>query len=100
LENIKSIENKEIKSTKKNKSYSIPKGLLFQYVCCPHYLQEVCIYFSFVLLQPTSISMICLLLWVISNLSVSANNQFKWYKHHYNAKEYPKDWKKLIPFIW
>jgi hypothetical protein len=32
LENIKSIENKELKSTKKNKSYIIPKGLLFQYV--------------------------------------------------------------------
>lgn len=99
LENMKKIDEKEIKS-KKNKIYSIPKGLLFQYVCCPHYFQEICIYLSFFLLQPTSLPMLCLLLWVISNLAVSSNNQFKWYKHHYNSKDYPTNWKKLIPFVW
>lgn len=83
--------------------YLLPNDSLFYYVCCPHYLMEILIYTSFYLLDVTSTSRLFLLLWVISNLSVVANENMIWYK-----KEFPdeikvkvsKQYKRLIPFVW
>ena len=58
--------------------YSIPHGGWFQYVGCPHYLAEILIYVGFFLLMP-SIQTFALLVWVISNLTVSAWNSHQWY---------------------
>ena len=82
-------------------SYSFPRGFGFDYVVCPHYTSEIVIYISFLMLNPASSSLFCMLLWVASNLSVVADSQFHWY-----TEKFPEEMKKmaelkrLIPGIW
>ena len=40
-----------------------------------------------------------LLVWVTTNLSISANTTHKWYIHNYGAT-YPQRRRRLIPFVW
>ncbi len=106
-------------------SYSMPNGGWFEYVCCPHYLAEILIYISFAILLhdktdqkghkvkaesllKESIFGLCLcfqsykhiimVIWVVTNLSISAKSSYEWYR-----KQFPKFAKEraaLIPFIW
>jgi 3-oxo-5-alpha-steroid 4-dehydrogenase 3 len=75
--------------------YAIPNGRGFNYVSCPHYLAEICIYVSFYLLlghnhtnglQCQSIVELLqmhqatiLLFWVTVNLTISAQGSHQWY---------------------
>lgn len=109
--------------------YHIPRGGLFQYISCPHYLAEILIYASLLLLRSTdsrsllpvecadgpSLFLIeprrealdslkawkaeSLLLWVTTNLSVSAWNCHLWYQNTFQDS-YPHHRKALIPFVW
>jgi hypothetical protein len=82
-------------------SYSFPRGFGFDNVVCPHYTSEIVIYISFLMLDPTSSSLLCMLLWVASNLSVVADSQFYWYVEKFpEESKKKKDWKRLIPGIW
>jgi 3-oxo-5-alpha-steroid 4-dehydrogenase len=82
-------------------SYSFPRGFGFDYVVCPHYSSEIVIYISFLMLDPTSSSLLCMLLWVASNLSVVADSQFHWYIEKFpEESKKKKGWKRLIPGIW
>ena len=93
-------EQKLIDSTTRQ-LYSFPHGFGFDYVGCPHYTAEIAIYFSFFILQPTSIPLFCMLLWVVANLSVVADSQYEWYNENF-AEEVSKirGWKRLLPFVW
>eukprot|EP00600_Ochromonadales_sp_CCMP1393_P017611 CAMPEP_0175026148 /NCGR_PEP_ID=MMETSP0005-20121125/17567_1 /TAXON_ID=420556 /ORGANISM="Ochromonas sp., Strain CCMP1393" /LENGTH=307 /DNA_ID=CAMNT_0016285191 /DNA_START=428 /DNA_END=1348 /DNA_ORIENTATION=- len=94
-------------------NYALPFGWGFDYVCCPHYTAEICVYFSLWLVDPsvrwiailpvaTKASntttaagggmmtaqlpyhvMLCLFLWVASNLSVVAHQHMQWYRDQY-----------------
>ena len=120
-------------ATKSVQKYHIPRGGLFQYVSCPHYLAEILIYTSFLLLLRDIDSrsllllpaewncgpslLLCestwwqalnslkvwkagaLLLWVTTNLSVSAWNSHSWYLDTFQ-ESYPENRKALIPFVW
>ena len=81
--------------------YSFPVGFGFDSVACPHYTAEIIIYISFCMLSPFSFPLLCLLLWVVTNLSVVADSQFLWY-HKKFPKELSlkKEWKRLIPGVW
>jgi 3-oxo-5-alpha-steroid 4-dehydrogenase 3 / polyprenol reductase len=82
-------------------AHAIPRGLFFEYVCCPHYTMEILVYLSFYLFCPTW-STLLLLLWVISNLSLVASVNLSWYRNHFPSsfeKEH-KHWRRIIPFIW
>lgn len=117
--------------------YTIPTGRWFRYVSFPHYLSEILIYLSFVLMlhyslnkYKTSLSWqicniillkhnlqyllsyllyfisvlrqykhIALLFWVITNLSVSSLNNYKWYIKNFKSY-YPKDRMILFPYFW
>jgi len=80
-------------------SYKVPRGSLFEYVCCPHYLQEIIIYFSFYLISPSSPTLLFLFIWVTANLSVVSCNQLQWYKEEFSTNKLPKHWKRIFPFI-
>lgn len=81
--------------------YSFPRGFGFDYVGCPHYTAEIAIYLSFYILQPTSVPLFCMLLWVTANLSVVADSQYEWYRKNF-AEEVSKirSWRRLLPFVW
>lgn len=81
-------------------SYALPKESLFEYVCCPHYLMEILIYFSFWMTSPNSLSLLCLLLWVVSNLSVVANQNLLFYKEKFKDCNQLKKLKRIFPLIW
>jgi len=85
---------------KYSKSYMVPTGSLFKYICCPHYLMEIFIYLSFWMNSPCSLSLICLQIWVISNLSVVANQNLKYYKEKFKNEYDLKNWKRMLPYVW
>ena len=106
--------------------YSIPIGGWFRFVSCPHYLSEIMIYFTLAKLgaeDDGSETMLglnyvgphsdlvhdilsalnqkrrwVLLIWVATNLSISAYHTHEWYRRHFRS--YPADRKRLIPLIW
>lgn len=98
--------------------YAIPQGLGFEFICCPHYALEMLIYLSFALLQTRSWGAWSMLLWVVCNLCVVADENLLWYRnnHHLLAsisspkeishddsacmKEKIRKWKRIIPLIW
>lgn len=84
-----------------NQTHALPRGLLFEYVCCAHYTMEIIVYVSFWLLCPSR-STLFLLLWVISNLSLVASLNMNWYRKRFPDafEKERKYWKRLIPFIW
>ncbi len=99
--------------------YTIPFGRWFQYVSCPHYTAEIMIYFTFACIvsitkdknlylsvDANSLWLFLLhnrewvlVLWVFTNLTVSAKNSHTWYRSNFGEK-FPKKRKALIPFIW
>lgn len=109
------------RKTKKFETYSIPIGGWFEYISCPHYFSEIMIYVSFAILvhgnatnvteqwKDTQSIMIrdaiatlstrILLVWVTTNLSISANRTHQWYNDNYGEK-YPQKRRRLIPFVW
>lgn len=74
--------------------YNVPTFGMFKIVCCPHYFDEILIYFSMYLLLLNRTSLICVI-WVIVNLSVSSIETRNYYKINNDGK-IPK-W-SIIPF--
>ncbi|GME79703.1 unnamed protein product [Ambrosiozyma monospora] len=58
--------------------YNRPQQGLFKYVCCAHYFDEIMVYFSYALIVGTKFSVL-ILVWVIVDLAVSANETYKFY---------------------
>lgn len=80
-------------------TYSVPHGGLFELVSCPHYFAEIVIYAGFVVLQSTANAMMWYaLIWVVINLSLAAQLTHCWYQEY--LKDYPKNRKALIPFVY
>ncbi len=108
-------------------TYSIPVGGWFKYVSCPHYLSEIMIYFMIALLMhnkgdvrgctnylldpsPNTVLIATFMtiyrskhwilwVWVVVNLSISANRTDDWYRNNFGVT-YPQQRKRLIPFMW
>ena len=81
--------------------YSLPEGIGFEYVSCPHYTAEILIYISFWILSLSSLSLFSMTLWVTCNLSVVADSQYLWYKKHFPEEmKKRKNWKRIFPCIW
>jgi len=74
---------------------------LFRRVACPHYALEVLIYASFaVSTRGRDAGVLALLLWVATNLSVSAHSQLCWYRERFPPGELPPGWCRLVPGLW
>jgi len=85
-------------------SYQVPPGKLFQFVVCPHYTAEVVIYICFAVLAAPQGSwvngtMVAALIFVVSNLGVTAIGTRQWYLKHFNPAKIGVR-ARLIPFIW
>ena len=92
----RSSDNKLISLRQVNKEYQIPNGGMFKYISCPNHFGEIVewIGFSIIVLNLGSLSFV---LWTAFNLIPRALNHHNWYINSF--KEYPKDRKAVIPFI-
>lgn len=79
--------------------YEVPTQSYFKYICCPHYLAEILVYLSFLLLLHFDPTVMLLLVWVTTNLSVVANRHYRWYLQNLPT-DVPHNWKRLVPLIW
>jgi 3-oxo-5-alpha-steroid 4-dehydrogenase len=77
--------------------YGVPRGGLFEYVCCPHYTAEIVIYASLLALCPGRLVLLCFLL-VVGNLSVSALQTQEWYAETFPVDALPLR-KAILPFF-
>lgn len=77
------------------KKYTLPR---FRIVSCPHYLAEIGIYASFVLLIPQSAVLWLSLVWVIINLSASAKQTQIYYRTKFRDGR-PQPRYAIVPFV-
>ncbi|CAB5372788.1 unnamed protein product [Rhizophagus irregularis] len=80
------------------KKYFIPNEKLFYYVSCPSYLGETIEWIGFAIACWYSLPALLFALATPANLFPRARQTLKWYRE--NFKEYPKERKAIIPFIW
>lgn len=78
--------------------YGVPRGGLFEYVCCPHYTAEIAVYFSFLALSP-GLPTLLLLSFVACNLSVTAVGTRRWYYATFPPAHLPNKWKAILPLL-
>lgn len=88
----------KLRIVRKDVKYSNPKGFLFNYIYCPHYLGELIMYLSFILLSNfSSMNLNCCVIWVWSNQFILSYNTKLWYNEKF--KEEDNNRKAIIPFI-
>ena len=81
--------------------YSVPKDFPFFFICCPHYSAEISIYAALLSYHPSNTEMLLIFVWVVSNLSIVADEQLRWYRNKFRENKIPNpNWKRLIPFVW
>lgn len=68
------------------KKYSLPTAPLFRIAACPHYLAEVGIYSSLLILDIDSRTLKICIFWVIASLSISAMETKKYYVKKYGQE--------------
>lgn len=79
--------------------YNVPRQLLFMYLSCPHYLDEIIIYFSCFLVLRTPESFL-VFTWTLVNLSCSANQSYQYYiKKSEQLRERGHYW-RILPYIY
>ena len=79
--------------------YSIPYGGWFRYISGPHYVAEILIYLSYLIISRGEYQLFWLMnLYTTLAMSYSAITTHNWYINSF--KNYPKDRKSLIPFIY
>ncbi|KAI8927584.1 hypothetical protein BC831DRAFT_451973 [Entophlyctis helioformis] len=87
-------------STEDKAKYPFPTSPLFAWVACPHYLCEAAIYLSlWAIVGFESQTALLVAVWVLTSLSISANEQFNWYRSTY-PKRIPAGWSRIVPFIY
>lgn len=83
---------------KSSSSHSVPHGDWFKYVSCPHYLAEILIYLSQVMILGIKHRTACLIFgWVLTNQIIAGLMSHWWYRK--NFKNYPTNRKAVIPFV-
>lgn len=87
-------QNSNHKTLSRLVKYSLPQAGLFQYVCCPHYMNEILIYLSYV---PYCTELVWPLTWVIISLTISARETQRYYVRKFKDKKVPKY--SIIPFL-
>jgi protein-S-isoprenylcysteine O-methyltransferase Ste14 len=93
----KSADEKLRSLRQKNPSeYVIPRGWLFEYVSCPHYLGEIIEWAGWGLMT-WSLAGFAFFIFTFANLFPRAVASHNWYKATFS--EYPRERKAVIPFI-
>jgi len=79
--------------------YKLPSSRWFNFVDSPQYFFEILIYFSLYMLSVfKNHTLLWVVFWTIINLGVTAYGVHDWYIKKFK-KKYPKEKKRLIPFI-
>jgi len=87
----------QMKISNPNK-HSMPMGSLFTYVSSPHYLCEIIIYTSLMLILGTEhMTGVMIWAWVTINQIIAALMSHRWYITKF--EDYPKERKAIIPFV-
>jgi 3-oxo-5-alpha-steroid 4-dehydrogenase 3 len=80
--------------------YSIPNEGLFLYCCCPHYFTEIMIYLSLFILESQCLTILLMFIWVLTNLSIVAYQQYQWYlENDFDNLTSRRRW-IVFPFLW
>ncbi|KAI8626958.1 3-oxo-5-alpha-steroid 4-dehydrogenase [Xylariaceae sp. FL1651] len=84
------------------KKYSFPDDGLFRYLVCPHYTCECVLYLSMAVAaapdgQIYNQTLACAVLFISTNLGVTANGTKRWYSDKFGSRVQGK-W-KMIPFV-
>ncbi|KAL7626281.1 hypothetical protein AAE478_003051 [Parahypoxylon ruwenzoriense] len=85
------------------KKYSLPVDGLFAYLMCPHYTCECVLYLSLAIIAAPmnrlyNRTLICALLFVATNLGVTANGTKKWYSEKFGSEKVQGKW-RMIPGV-
>lgn len=81
---------------KNSLDYFIPKGGLFEYAACPHYLFEIIAWLGIALISRHLVAWL-ILFFITFYLTARAIRVLKWYRNKF--KDFPKDRKAILPFI-
>ncbi|XP_012282306.1 polyprenol reductase [Orussus abietinus] len=79
------------------KSYKIPRGELFDYISGPLQFTEILMYLALSIILWPSTTYHWIFIWVLINQTSCAFMSHRWYLQTF--KNYPKERKRLIPFI-
>lgn len=93
LANLRKNPNGNIVTTE----HKLPQGGLFKYLSSPHLTCEILIYFSLWLILLNNHTFQYVLLWVASNQVETGLLNHWWYLKRF--KNYPKERKVILPFI-
>ncbi len=81
---------------KKENGYQIPNGWLFEKISCPNHFGEIIEWIGFAFIA-WNLPAASFAIWTFSNLVPRALNHHDWYKE--NFKNYPKDRKAILPYL-
>ena len=90
-------DSKLIALRKTGSGYQLPRGWLFKYISCPNHFGEIIEWIGFAL-AARNLPALSFAIWTYCNLAPRSNNHHNWYISYF--EEYPKNRKRLIPFIW
>ena len=76
--------------------FKIPHGGMFRFISCPSYLGEIIEWYGWAIMT-WSLPGLVFAIWTTANLGPRARSNHKWYLKTF--KDYPKNRKALIPFI-
>lgn len=85
-----------IRLRKESKQYSIPTGLMYQYISCPNYFGEIVEWSGFAL-AAGNLGALSFLIWTCANLIPRGVMNHQWYKTQF--ADYPKDRKAIFPYL-
>lgn len=85
-------------NVKSTYDYFVPKGGLFDYVSCPHYLAELIIYIAFTLIAGFTQGSLLVLLFDALTMGSQALKTHAWYRATFTSRQLG-DRKALIPFV-
>lgn len=77
--------------------YGIPYGGMYKYITCPNYFGETFMWAGWFVMT-FNLASFGFLIWTVSNLFPRAYSYHKWYNKEFSC--YPKDRKRIIPFLW
>lgn len=90
-------DSKLIALRKNNTDYQIPRGWLFEYISCPNHFGEIVEWLGYAIIA-WNLPSLSFAVWTFCNLVPRTLNHHEWYFEKF--KDYPKNRKAVIPFIW